>query len=231
MRSGVIRTSCLGLALILILSACGMEQQAAGSNNLNYKEVKTMVVDILKTKEGKKAIEEAQSTSSEGSSGGGMKAQSLTIQQEEQVRTAVKETITSDEYKMVLEKVMMDPKFAADFAKAISQDNKKLHQELIKDPTYQKSVSDIMKSPEVMNSYLDVMKSPEYRTQLLALIKDALNSPLYKIQIMELLSKVVQEELKPKEQEQKKSENKGNSNSQEGGSDKEKSGGEGKEQG
>ena len=57
MRFMFIRTACFGLTLMLLLSGCGMEKQA--SSNMDYKEVKAMVVDILKTEEGKKAIEEA----------------------------------------------------------------------------------------------------------------------------------------------------------------------------
>ncbi|MGZ9587267.1 spore germination lipoprotein GerD [Paenibacillus marinisediminis] len=221
MRCKSIYTACLGLGLMLIVSACGMEPQA--SSNLNYKEVKTMVVDILKTEEGKKAITEAQSG---GSSGGGMKTQALNPQQEEQIKTAVKDTLTSSEYKDVIEKVMKDPKFAGEFAKAINKENKNLHKDLIKDPDYQKSVGDIMKSPEVMKAYMDVTKSPEYRKQLMAIMKESMSSPLFKLEVMDLLTKVVQEELQPKKEGGQKTEGEGTSAKEEGGSGKEEGGGE-----
>lgn len=228
MRFTWISTVCLGIMFTLLLTSCGMEQQA--SSNLNYKEVKTMVVDILKTEEGKKAIEEAQSGGS-GGSGGGMKMNALTTDQQEQVRTAVKDTLTSSEYKEVIEKVMTDPKFAGEFAKAISKDNKQLHKDLIKDPTYQKSISDIMKSPDMMKAYLDVMKSPEYRTQLMAIMKESMSTPLYKLEVMELLTKVVQEELKPKEKKEKKEDSEGTSSKEESGSGQEDGGGGGEQKG
>lgn len=224
MRLMYIRTACIGLTLVL-LSGCGMEKQA--SSHMDYKEVKTMVVDILKTEEGKKAIEEAQSSG--GGSTGGIKAQSLNTQQQEQLKTAVKDTLTSSEYKEVIQKVMTDPKFAGDFAKAVSEDSKELHKTLIKDPEYQKSVSDIMKSPEVMKSYLEVMKSPEYRKQFMAIMKESMSSPLFKVQVMELLSKVVEEELQPKEKKENKQSDEGTSAQEEGGSSKGESGGSDKQ--
>ena len=78
---------------------------------------------------------------------------------------AVKDTITSPAYKKEIEKIMTDPKFAGNFAKAISAQNKQLHMDLIKDPTYQKSMQEMMKSPEIMQMFLDLTKSSDYRKQ------------------------------------------------------------------
>lgn len=175
---------CLICTFTLSLTACGSDQSSSSSQGGGYKETKSMVIDILKTDDGKKAIYEALSSppseSSGGQSGGGSGSGGssggsggsggsgsgsgggsmgmkmiLPSQTSEQVRMAVKETITSPEYKKEFEKIMTDPKFAADFAKAINSQNKELHMQLIKDPTYQKSVSEIMKSPEVMKMFLD----------------------------------------------------------------------------
>ncbi|MNJ58774.1 Spore germination protein GerD precursor [compost metagenome] len=122
----------------------------------------------------------------------------LPSQTSEQVRMAVKETITSPEYKKEFEKIMTDPKFAADFAKAINSQNKELHMQLIKDPTYQKSVSEIMKSPEVMKMFLDLTQTSDFRKQSMTVMQEAMQSPLFKMEVMELLKKVVQEQLQPK---------------------------------
>lgn len=178
--------------IILLLTSCGTEQQPTTSSNLDYKEVKTMVVDILKTEEAQKAIQS-------NPSGGGMQVRSLNLQQQEQIRMAVKETLVSPEYEKVLDKVMKDPKFAGEFAKAVSKENKQILKALMKDPEYQKDIGAIMKSPDMMKSYLDIIKTPEYRKQLMTVMIDAMNSPLFKLQVMDLLGKVVKEELQPKE--------------------------------
>lgn len=187
----------LGLIFVLTvtLSACGSEQ--SGSSQGSYKETKTMVVDILKSDEGKKAVEEALSGGGGTSSGGGMGMKMVSAQSSEEIKTAVKDTLTAPEYKKELEKIMKDPKFAGDFAKAISSENKKLHQELIKDPTYQKAVSEIMKSPEMMKMFLDLTKTPDYRKQSMAVMQEAMQNPLFRMEVMDLLKSVVKEELQP----------------------------------
>ncbi|AJS60244.1 spore germination lipoprotein GerD [Paenibacillus sp. IHBB 10380] len=185
----------LGLLFVLTvtLSACGSEQSSSSQGS--YKETKTMVVDILKSDEGKKAVEEALSGG--GTSSGGMGMKMVSAQSSEEIRTAVKDTLTAPEYKKELEKIMKDPKFAGDFAKAISSENKKLHQELIKDPTYQKAVSEIMKSPEMMKMFLDLTKTPDYRKQSMAVMQEAMQNPLFRMEVMDILKSVVKEELQP----------------------------------
>ncbi|WP_179030756.1 spore germination lipoprotein GerD [Paenibacillus kribbensis] len=209
----------LGVAL----SGCGSDQSSASPQN-SYKETKTMVVDILKSDDGKKAIEEAltgQSSSSkdgqsgqsgegsggEGSSGGssgggssgsmGMKML-MPTQSAEQMKIAVKDTLISPEYKKEIEKIMTDPRFAGEFAKAINSQNKQLHMQLIKDPSYQKSIESMLKSPELTKMYMDLTKTPEYRKQAMTVMHDAMQSPIFRLEVMNLLKTVVQEELQPK---------------------------------
>lgn len=71
----------------------------------------------------------------------------MPAQSSEQIRIAVKDTITAPEYQKEFEKIMTDPQFAGEFAKVVNAQSKQLHMQLIKDPTYQKSIEDIMKSP------------------------------------------------------------------------------------
>jgi len=213
-----------GLAIVLILTltltACMSEQQTSSAQP-DYKEMKAMVVDILKTEEAQKAIEQSSGSS------GSMQMQMLSSPTgKEQIRTAVKDTITSPEYSKELEKIMKDPKFAGEFASAINKDNKKIHKELIKDPIYQQAVADIFKSPDLSKMYLDLTKTPEYRKQITTIVKDSMSSPLFKMQIMELLTKVVQEELQPK-QEQGKKKGGGGGGQDEGGGGGGEGGGEG----
>ncbi|OPA73081.1 spore gernimation protein [Paenibacillus selenitireducens] len=183
--------------LTLMLAACGSDQSGQSAQP-DYKEMKTMVIDILKTDEAQKAIEQ-----SSGSSGSSQMQMLSSPTGKEQIRSAVKDTLTSPDYSKEMQKIMTDPKFAGEFATAINKDNKKIHKELIKDPTYQASVADILKSPDVQKSYLDLTKTPEFRKQIMAVVKESMSSPLFKMQVMELLTKVVQEELQPKESGQK----------------------------
>ncbi|WP_025715665.1 spore germination lipoprotein GerD [Paenibacillus sp. 1-18] len=205
----------LGVAL----SGCGSDQSSAPPQN-SYKEMKTMVVDILKSDDGKKAVEEAltgQSSSSKdgqsgqsgeesgaggssgGTSGGSMGMKMLMpIQSAEQMKIAVKDTLVSPEYKKEIEKIMTDPRFAGEFAKAINSQSKQIHMQLIKDPSYQKSIEAMLKSPELTKMYMDLTKTPEYRKQSMTVMHDAMQNPIFRLEVMNLLKTVVQEELQPK---------------------------------
>ena len=212
--------------LTSLLTACGSDQGSSSSQSTGgYKESKSMIIDVLKSDEGKKAIYEAltagptqssspsassQSGESDSESEGGQQGGGngggggsmgikmlLPSQTSEEVRMAVKETITSPEYKKEFEKIMTDPQFAGDFAKAINAQSKQMHLQLIKDPMYQKSVGDIMKSPDVMKMFLELTKTPDYRKQSMTVIQEAMQSPLFKLQVMELLKTVVQQQLQP----------------------------------
>ncbi|MGG4219488.1 spore germination lipoprotein GerD [Paenibacillus jamilae] len=223
----------LGVAL----SGCGSDQ-APPQNS--YKEMKTMVVDILKSDDGKKAVEEALTGEKEGKSGqsgeeggsGGGSGGSvgmkmlMTTQSAEQMKIAVKDTLVSPEYKKEIEKIMTDPRFAGEFAKAINSQNKQLHMQLIKDPTYQKSIEAMLKSPEITKMYMELTKTPEYRKQSMTVMHDAMQNPIFRLEVMNLLKTVVQEELQPKV-EKKGGEQGGSKDQKQGGGEGEQGGGEG----
>lgn len=129
-----------------------------------------------------------------------MSMKMMPLQTTEDIKTAVKDTLTAPEYQKEIEKIMTDPKFAGDFAKAIQSQSKELHLQLIKDPTYQKSVEEIMKSPEMMTMFLNLTKTPDYRKQSMKTIQESMQTPLFRMEVLNLLKKVVQDELEPKEQ-------------------------------
>ncbi len=221
MKWRVLRSGGFALGFVLALTACGGEQSSSSSGQGGYKEMKTMVVDILKSEEGKKAVEEALSTpSSEGGvSSSGISMKMMPLQTTEQIKVAVKDTLTAPEYQKEIEKIMTDPKFAGDFAKAINSQSKELHLQLIKDPSYQKSVEEIMKSPEMMKMFLDLTKSSDYRKQTMTIMQEAMQNPLFRMEVLDLLKTVVQEELQPKVQKTggKDQGSGGDSQKQEGG--------------
>lgn len=46
----------LALSFVMALTACGSEQSSSSSGQGSYKEMKTMVIDILKSEDGKKQL-------------------------------------------------------------------------------------------------------------------------------------------------------------------------------
>ncbi|MNW56605.1 hypothetical protein D3C74_343330 [compost metagenome] len=101
--------------------------------------------------------------------------------------------------------------------------------QLIKDPSYQKSIEAMLKSPELTKMYMDLTKTPEYRKQSMTVMHDAMQNPIFRLEVMNLLKTVVQEELQPKV-EKKSGEQGGAGGDKQGGGGSE-GGGEGEQGG
>ncbi|KRE44311.1 spore germination lipoprotein GerD [Paenibacillus sp. Soil522] len=177
-------------ALMFVLTSCGAEQ-SGGNEQVSYKDLKSMVIDILKTGDAQKALQESSMQMS------GYKSKLLSIQDQEEVRLAVKDVLVSPQYDKVIKKLMVDPRFAGEFAKAVNKQNKEIHKELIKDPSYQAELIKVMKNPEMDKMILEVLQSTQYRKQVMSLMQDSMQNPLFRLEVLELLKKAVQEELKP----------------------------------
>ncbi|WP_274653951.1 spore germination lipoprotein GerD [Paenibacillus humicola] len=187
------------LALMVLATGCGSEPSGGGgSEALSYKDMKSMVIDILKTEDAQKALQES-TISSVGGSGSGIKL--LSAQDQEQLKMVVKETLVSPDYYKVIQKLMTDPRFAGEFAKAVNKQNKQIHKDLLKDPAYQRDLMQVMKSPEMDRMILEVLQSTQYRKQVKTIMQESMSSPLFRLEILDLMKKAVQEELKPKPDE------------------------------
>ncbi|THF79178.1 spore germination lipoprotein GerD [Cohnella fermenti] len=194
------QTALLGIGMALALSGCGPESSSS-NEQMSYKDVKSMVIDILGSTEAQEALEKA-STAKYGASG--LHMQSLTPQDQEEVRTAVKDILTSPEYDKILQGIMTDTKFAGEFAKAVSKDNKTLQKELLKDPSYQKELVNILKSQDMQTVMFQAMKTTEYRTQMMSAVQEAVQNPIFKLELMKILQDVVKEQLNPTTTKEKK---------------------------
>ncbi|MCZ8517296.1 spore germination lipoprotein GerD [Paenibacillus filicis] len=199
------------LLLILgFLTACGSESQASSTSGNAYKDTKSMVLDILKTEDGRKAIQEAAITQN-------AKMQVLSAGDTQQLQLAVKDVLVDTQNTQFLQKMITDPRFAGQFAKAVQADTKQLHKDLLKDPEYQKSMTEAMKSPDYQTILLDTMKGTPYRTQMKTVIQESLSSPIFRLELMDLMKKVLQEESMPKEQKGQKGGGKGGGGQKQGG--------------
>lgn len=187
----------VSILMAVMLTSCGAEP-SSGSQQISYKDMKSMVIDILKTEDAQKALQESTIQSS-GASGSyvGM----LSVQDQEQVKLAVKEVLVSPDYDKVIHSLMTNPRFAGEFAKAVNDQNKQIHKDLLKDPAYQQDLISVMKNPDMERVILDVLQSTQYRKHVAAIMQENMQSPLVRLQILDLLQKAVQEELKPKPDE------------------------------
>jgi spore germination protein D len=176
--------------VVLLLTSCGSDNQPLQGQG--YKDTKTMVIDVLKTTEGQQAIKDA---------GKAQQDKSMTLLssgQGQQIQMAVTDILTNKTGSKLLETTMTDPKFAGQFAKAIESNNKQIHKDLMKDPEYQKSMLEMMNNPEFEKTLTKTMKNTVYRQHMMNVIQESMQSPLFQMQLMTLLKKVVEEGATPK---------------------------------
>lgn len=154
--------------------------------------MKSMVIDILKTEDAQKALQESAASQS------GLNAQSsslLNVQNQEEIRVAVKDVISSPDYDKVLKSLMTDTRFAGEFSKAVNEMNTDLHKELVKDPQYQQGLVAAFEGEDMQKVILKVIKGSEYRKELMSLMQDSLQNPIFRLEMLELMKKAVAEEL------------------------------------
>jgi spore germination protein D len=220
------------ITIALLLSSCGTDKSSQGQSQAGtYKEQKTMILDILKSEDGKKAISAANRSIMNGDVGTtGIAGQSqiklLSANESLQLQMAVKDVLTAKENNMFLTDMMKDPKFAGDFAKAIQKETKQMFKELLKDPEYQKSLVDVMKNPDYEKMMLDVMKTAAYRQQMMTVMEESIQSPLFRAHMVDLLKSAIVQQSKPDEmptaKEAKKKEDSGGDSKDKGGDEKQK---------
>ncbi|WP_330949514.1 spore germination lipoprotein GerD [Virgibacillus sp. MG-45] len=171
------------IMIMTLLSACSGENPAAKEGE--YDTTKKMVVDILQTEEGKKALAEIMADE---------KMKQELIMDAEVVKKSINEALTSEKGKEMWEKLFKDPKFVKDFAKSMEDSHKKLMKDLLKDPEYQKQMIDLMKNPEVEKQMLDVLKSQQFKAHLEESIQQTFDSPLFQAKIQEILLKAAEKQ-------------------------------------
>jgi len=223
------------IASITFITSCSYGGNSGGgeSSGMTYKDMKSMVIDILKTEDAQKALQESASAQS----GYSAKSSSmLNVQDQESVRLAVKDVILSPEYDQVLKSLMTDTRFAGEFSKAVNEKNKELHVELIKDPQYQEGLVAAFESENLQKVILKAVKGTEYRKELMTLMQESLKNPIFRLQLLDLMKQAVTDELTVKPQSQggqgagEGKTNAGSDKSQDSESSKDKAGGESEKQ-
>lgn len=171
------------LPIMVFLTSCASNDASSGGQ-IDYEETKKMVVDILKTDDGKKAIQDVMSSDS-------MKEK--LVMDQKVVSDTIQQTLTSDKAKQYWKETFSDPKFAQSISKNLKSENKKLLKELMNDPEYRGMMIEVFKEPEIQKELADALKSKEYREHLQKVITETVDSPLFKAKIQELLLKAAEE--------------------------------------
>ncbi|MBB5356456.1 spore germination protein D [Anoxybacillus mongoliensis] len=172
----------LVISYTLMLTGCAQQEKTPAQPD--YDQTKKMVVDILKTDEGKKAIQEVM---------GDEKVKQQLVMDQQIVKKTIEETLTSDKGKAFWKKAFEDAKFAQSFAKSMKEEHEKLLKTLMKDPEYQAMIVDIMQNPEMKKLIQTEMKNKDFRAHLQKVIIETFSSPLFKAKIEDILIKAAEE--------------------------------------
>ncbi|MBS2967371.1 spore gernimation protein GerD [Metabacillus sp. KIGAM252] len=177
------------LILLLMISALaigmnGCAPKAEGASEMDYEKTKKMVVDILKTDEGKTALQEVLKDDQ-------MK-QNLVMDQK-MVSETITKTLTSKQGMEFWTKIFEDPKFSEAFAQSLQKEHEKVIKQLMTDPDYQKMMIEILQNPEMEKQIGTVIKSQESRKYIQEVITETLTSPLYKTKMQDALLKAAQQ--------------------------------------
>ncbi|SES15989.1 spore germination lipoprotein GerD [Salipaludibacillus aurantiacus] len=175
------------LGMIFNSTGCAMLDDGNTSSQSDYEETKQMVVDVLQTEEGKKAIQEVLK---------GEEMREQLVMEQAFIKDTIQTTLASDKGREYWQQVMKDPEFAETFAKSMQEENEQLLKGLMRDPEYQGMMQDILRDPEMEEDYLELMQTKTYRNQLTALVTEAMESPLFVARVSELLQQIAREELK-----------------------------------
>lgn len=171
------KTLLISCFLLLSVTACAPKDQAA---DMDYDQTKKMVVDILKTDDGKKAIKELLNDDAMN--------EALVIDQDA-IKSTIEKTLTSKKGADFWKNIFEDTEFSESFAKTLQSEHEKVIKKLMKDPDYQKMLMQIMQDPEMNKKYSELAKSQEFRSYLEEVITETLSSPLYKKQFEDELKK------------------------------------------
>lgn len=183
----------LMIATIGFLTACSGDKVSGKDDS--YDTTKKMVLDILQTEDGKKALTDIISDD---------KMKEQLVIESDVVKHAINETLTSDKGKKMWENLFKDPEFAKGFSKSIADDQKKLMKQLMHDPEFQKQMLALFNNPQMDTQILKVMKSQKFRSHLEKTIQETIDNPLYQAKIKDLLLKAAEKKAKEDESGKKK---------------------------
>ena len=169
------------LILLFLLSGCSNSET---SQQMDYEETKKMVVDILKTDDGKKAIKDVMTDE---------EIKQKLVMDEKSITSTIEKTLVSEKAATFWEEKFKDPEFAESMAKSLKTENEKLIKNLMKDPEYRKMMVELLQDPSLETEMKNILKSTEYREHLQQVLQETMDTPEFKSKFKELLDKAAKE--------------------------------------
>lgn len=169
----------------LFLVACA-EKEVQG-NDVNYEETKKMLVDILKSDEGKEALNDILADE---------KFRQSIVMDQAVVKQSIQDSLLSEQAEEFWKKQLEDPKFAETLAKSTQKQQETLMKGLMNDPEYQQKVIEIMQNPEMEKRFISHMTSDKFRKHIQERIIEAFENPIFRVEVYNMVEQVVKEEQK-----------------------------------
>lgn len=177
-------------AVLVVISCCcialasGCSEGKEETNADSYSDEKKMMVDLLKTDEGKKAIQEVLSEED---------VKTELIMDEDTVTKTIEKTLTSKEEMQFWKDAFSDPDFVKALAKGMKSSHINILKDLMKDPEYLSRLTDVLKSADMQDEFISILKEKDVRKEIKTLVTETLENPLYQEQISEILLKAATE--------------------------------------
>lgn len=174
------------IILIALFLFVGCNNQNA-QQKADYEQTKQMIVDVLQTDEGKKALQEVISDE---------KMKQHLVMDAEVVKQTIRDTLLSEQATDMWQRLFEDPEFVKTFQNAIAEEQKKLLKALMYDAEFQKQFIELLQDPEMTKQTLIVLKSQEFRSHLEETIQQSLENPLFLEKIQKTLLKAAEKQNK-----------------------------------
>jgi len=174
----------IAIACCSIAFASGCSEGKEEINADSYSDEKKMIIDLLKTDEGKKAIQEALADED-------VKAE--LIMDQETVTQTIEKTLTSKEEMQFWKEAFSDPEFVKALAKGMKSSHTEILKDLMKDPEYISRLTDVLKSADMQKEFISILKEKDVRKEIKTLVTETLENPLYQEQISDILLKAANE--------------------------------------
>jgi spore germination protein D len=170
--------------VLLLLTACG-GMQAEQEQQPEYEQTKKMIVDILQTEDGKKALKEIIQED--------QFKQELVIESDI-VKTSITEALASDQGSEMWKTLFQDPSFVKGYTEAIQEEQTEWLKSLMQDSEYQAQMLELFQNPEMTQLILSALKSQQFRAHLEETIQQTLETPLFQAKMQEILLQAAEEQ-------------------------------------
>src|SRR5699024_1376201 len=172
---------------ILLISACNGEK----TKDAEYDTTKKMVVDILQTDDGKKALSEIMEDE---------KMKKQLIIESDTVKKSLNDALASKKGKEMWTNLFKDPAFVETFSKSMAEEQRKLIKQLMNHFDYQKQKRAHLQNPDISDQMLKMINSQQFRCHSEETIRLTVSTPSFQAKIKETVLDADEEQGKKEKQ-------------------------------